>query len=210
MSTQSEILVQYIRNAIKKEIVVHFCWYSSTHPNSLVHWQFKRISWNKRDSSGFLRFSRNSVGPYLENYLGLWPNPPFISQIFECLCVLQVNVAKWTGWAVCLLISCHTFWKAILWSSATHWAYFLLQLNCRMKRCSIRGLAESRVKSGKKPGTIFCSWKRPMLQLAVQLVWVHIKCILSISILEHRRGHKSGQRAGAPLLVSPKLCLHFQ
>lgn len=100
MSTQSEILAQYIWYAIKKEIVVHFCWYSSSHPNSLVHLHLKRISWNKRDSLGFLRFSRNSIGPYLENYLGLWPSPPFISQIFECLCVLQVNVAKWTGWAV--------------------------------------------------------------------------------------------------------------
>lgn len=32
MSTESKILVQYIQYAIKREVVVLFCWYGNTHP----------------------------------------------------------------------------------------------------------------------------------------------------------------------------------
>lgn len=34
---------QNIWYAIKKEMVVHFCWYGSTHPHALVHWWLKGI-----------------------------------------------------------------------------------------------------------------------------------------------------------------------
>lgn len=74
-------------------------------------------------------------------------------------------MAKWTGLAVLVFVYLVYFGRQvsdlvpveIYKLVEAYWTYFLLQLYCLIKRCCIKGLVKSHVKSCKKPRTMFCS-----------------------------------------------------